>query len=51
MALHNFNADKDGRDDVNELNTLISSLRGFPSHSSKDIYGLDLKLELSTFEM
>jgi hypothetical protein len=39
------------RDDVNELMTLIDQLRGFPSSSSGDVYGLDTKLELNSFEI
>lgn len=31
--------------------SLVSALRGFPSHPSKDVYGLDTKLELATFEI
>lgn len=31
--------------------TLISTLRGFPSHESKDIYGADTKLDFNTFEI
>ncbi|KAK8194196.1 hypothetical protein M8818_007384 [Zalaria obscura] len=38
-------------DDVNELMSLISQLRGFPSHPSKDIYGLDTRLEFNSFEI
>jgi len=30
---------------------LISTVRGFPSHPSKDVYGLDTKLEFNTFEI
>ena len=30
---------------------LITQLRGFPSSSSSDIYGLDTKLEFNTFEI
>ena len=29
----------------------MSTVRGFPSHPNKDIYGLDTKLDLSTFEI
>ncbi|KJX96392.1 hypothetical protein TI39_contig633g00007 [Zymoseptoria brevis] len=39
------------KDDVNELTQLVNSVRGFPSHPSKDVYGLDTKLELNTFEI
>ncbi|KAI9692815.1 MAG: hypothetical protein M1822_004809 [Bathelium mastoideum] len=39
------------KDDVNELMTLVNQLRGFPSSSSGDVYGLDTKLELNTFEI
>lgn len=38
-------------DDVQELMRLISQLRGFPSHESKDVYGLDQVLELHTLEI
>jgi hypothetical protein len=38
-------------DDVQELLRLISQLRGFPSHESKDVYGLDQVLELHTLEI
>ncbi|KAG9525742.1 hypothetical protein KCU99_g1289, partial [Aureobasidium melanogenum] len=38
-------------DDVQELIRLISQLRGFPSHETKDIYGLDKVLELHTLEI
>ena len=31
--------------------SLISQLRGFPSHATQDIYGLDVKLELNTLEI
>lgn len=39
------------RDDVRELISLISTLRGFPSDDNKDIYGLDTKLDFATFEI
>lgn len=39
------------RDDVRELISLVNSLRGFPSHGDKDVYGLDTKLDFKTFEM
>ncbi|KAF1936714.1 hypothetical protein EJ02DRAFT_427253 [Clathrospora elynae] len=35
-------------DDVHELMTPISALRGFPSHETKDIYGLDTKVDFNT---
>jgi hypothetical protein len=31
--------------------SLISTLRGFPSHESKDIYGLDTKVDFNTMEI
>jgi len=31
--------------------TLISTLRGFPSHPGSDVYGLDTKVDLNTFEI
>jgi hypothetical protein len=37
--------------DFNELLTLVSQLRGFPSRDDKDVYGLDTKLDLHSFEM
>jgi hypothetical protein len=39
------------RDDVRELMSLISTLRGFPSHPSKDVYGLDTKVDFNTMEI
>ena len=39
------------RDDVNELMTLVNTVRGFPSDPSKDVYGQNAKLELNTFEV
>ncbi|GAB7340750.1 hypothetical protein MBLNU457_7127t1 [Dothideomycetes sp. NU457] len=38
-------------DDVQELMRLVSQLRGLPSSETKDIYGLDTRLELHTFEI
>lgn len=31
--------------------SLINAVRGFPSHPTKDVYGLNTKLELNTFEI
>jgi hypothetical protein len=31
--------------------SLISTLRGFPSNESKDVYGVDTKLDFATFEI
>ena len=31
--------------------SVISTVRGFPSHPNTDIYGLDTKLDLTTFEI
>jgi len=39
------------QDDVRELMSLISTLRGFPSSENTDIYGLDTKLDFATFEI
>ena len=39
------------RDDVDELMSLVSTLRGLPSHPNKDIYGIDTKVDLTTFEI
>ena len=30
---------------------MISIVRGFPSHSSEDIYGIDTRLDFTTFEI
>lgn len=29
----------------------MSQLRGFPSHASKDVYGLDTKVDFNTFDI
>ncbi|KAL1587035.1 hypothetical protein WHR41_04160 [Cladosporium halotolerans] len=39
------------KDDVVELMTLVNQLRGFPSHMTKDVYGLNVYFELNTFEI
>jgi hypothetical protein len=39
------------RDDVRELMSLISILRGFPSHPSKDVYGINTKVDFNTMEI
>lgn len=39
------------RDDVRELMSLVSTLRGFPSSESKDIYGFDTKVDFNTMEI
>lgn len=39
------------KDDVTELMTLVNQLRGFPSHQTKDVYGLNVYFELNTFEI
>ena len=31
--------------------TLVNQLRGFPSHPSEDVYGLNVYFELNTFEI
>ena len=36
---------------MRELMSLISTLRGFPSHESKDVYGLDVKVDFNTTEI
>lgn len=38
-------------DDVKELLSLVSQLRGFPSHPSNDIYSLDTKVHFNTFDI
>lgn len=51
---NNISSEKKGdvpQDDVRELISLISTLRGFPSDDNKDIYGLDTKLDFATFEI
>jgi len=51
---NNKSSEKTGdlpKDDVQELMNLVNSVRGFPSHPSKDVYGQDAKLELNTFEI
>ncbi|KAL8748204.1 MAG: hypothetical protein Q9190_000023 [Brigantiaea leucoxantha] len=45
---------KDGSlaaDDVNELLSLVRPLGGLPTSPDKDIYGLDARLVMSTFEV
>ncbi|KAF1353268.1 hypothetical protein BDV97DRAFT_375354 [Delphinella strobiligena] len=39
------------KDDVVELMNVLSRLRGFPSHATKDVYGLNTRLELSALEI
>lgn len=36
---------------MRELKAFISTLRGFPSHETKDIYGQDVKLDFNTVEI
>lgn len=31
--------------------SLVNTLRGFPSHPSKDVYGFDIKVDFNTFEI
>ncbi len=31
--------------------SLVSTLRGFPSHPSEDVYGQDTKVDFNTFEI
>lgn len=38
-------------DDVKELLRLVSSLRGFPSSATKDLYGADVKVDFNTEEI
>lgn len=38
-------------DDVKELLSLVSTLRGFPSNASKDVYGADVKVDFNTMEI
>ncbi|KAK5116022.1 hypothetical protein LTR62_000478 [Meristemomyces frigidus] len=38
-------------DDVNELMSLITTLRGFPSHETEDVYGANVILEFATMEI
>ena len=48
---HHDNTNDCHSDDVQELLRLVSQLRGFPSHETKDVYGLDTNLELHTLEI
>ena len=50
-SLHLPETNKIDRDDVNELMSLINTLRGFPSHQSKDLYCLDTRVDFNTFEI
>ncbi|CAK4032065.1 Hypothetical predicted protein [Lecanosticta acicola] len=50
----NKSSEKSGdvpKDDVQELMNLMNTLRGFPSHPSKDVYGFDTKVDFNTFEI
>jgi len=38
-------------DDVKELMEMVQQVRGFPSDENKDLFGLDTRLELQTFEI
>ncbi|KAF2996932.1 hypothetical protein E8E13_006389 [Curvularia kusanoi] len=38
-------------DDVKELISLVSTLRGFPSNATKDVYGADVKVDFNTSEI
>lgn len=38
-------------DDVNELLSLVKQLEGFPTDPKEDLYGLDTRLALTTFEV
>ncbi|KAL8840882.1 MAG: hypothetical protein Q9170_001146 [Blastenia crenularia] len=38
-------------EDVNELLSLVRPLEGLPTNPSKDVYGLDTRVILSTFEV
>lgn len=31
--------------------SLVNTLRGFPSHNTKDVYGQDTKLDFNTFKI
>ena len=47
-----YNSDPDVlSDDVKELLSLVQQLEGFPTNPDKDIYGLDTRLILTTFEI
>ncbi|KAL8640001.1 MAG: hypothetical protein Q9226_008796 [Calogaya cf. arnoldii] len=39
------------KEDSNELMDLIKPLAGFPSDPDKDVYGLDARLDVATFEV
>ncbi|KAF2765068.1 hypothetical protein EJ03DRAFT_220982 [Teratosphaeria nubilosa] len=54
IKLHDHNTHKTGdvpKDDVEELLALVNQLKGFPSHASKDVYGLDTKVDFHTFDI
>ncbi len=36
---------------MNELLSLVKQLEGFPTNSEEDVYGLDTRLVLTTFEI
>jgi hypothetical protein len=38
-------------DDVKELLSLVSDLRGLPTDPNKDIYGLDTRISMATFDI
>lgn len=51
---NNKSSEKSGdvpKDDVTELMSLVNTVRGFPSHPSKDVYGQNVKLDFNTFEL
>ncbi|KAK3681512.1 hypothetical protein LTR37_020875 [Vermiconidia calcicola] len=51
---HHKSSEKVGdvpKDDVHELMNLITTVRGFPSHESKDVYGYDVKLDFNSMEI
>lgn len=39
------------RDDTNELLSLVDPIRGFPSNATKDIYGVNAKLDFALPEI
>ncbi|KAH9844598.1 EntF, Non-ribosomal peptide synthetase [Teratosphaeria destructans] len=54
IKMHTNNTHKTGdvpKDDVEELLSLVDQLKGFPSHPSKDVYGLDTKVDFNTFDI
>lgn len=48
---HHVPTNTPNSEDVNELMSLMETVRGFPSHATKDVYGLNTRLDFNTFEI